>query len=42
MIIPYLGKSIDEPFEEQGHTKLARGFFNELPKVGSIKSSTSL
>ena len=37
MIRPYLGKCIDEPFEEHGHTKLARGFFNELPKMGYIQ-----
>ena len=37
MITPYIGKSIDEPFEEQGHSKRARLTFNELKKVGVIK-----
>ncbi len=39
MIEPYLGKSIDEPFEENEHTKTARNQFNSLPKVGFITSS---
>jgi 4-hydroxysphinganine ceramide fatty acyl 2-hydroxylase len=39
MIEPYLGKSIDEPFEENEHTKTARNQFNTMPKVGYIASS---
>lgn len=39
MIEPYLGKSIDEPFEENEHTKTARNQFNSLPKIGQIAST---
>lgn len=36
LIIPFLGQSIDEPFEENEHTKSARNIFNDLPKMGMI------
>lgn len=39
MIEPYLGKCIDEPFEENEHTKTARNQFNSFPKIGHIFSS---
>lgn len=39
MIEPYLGKCIDEPFEENEHTKTARNQFNSFPKIGQIVSS---
>lgn len=39
LIVPYLGMCIDEPFEENEHTKSARNLFKDLPKVGVISSS---
>lgn len=35
-IEPYIGKCIDEPFEDQGHSKSAYKTFLSLPKVGVI------
>jgi hypothetical protein len=32
--------SIDQPFEENQHTKSARNLFDDLPKVGMIKGAT--
>ena len=33
----YLGRRIDEPFEEEEHTKAARLIFRDLEKVGVIE-----
>lgn len=33
--------SIDDPFEENDHTQSARNLFNDLPKKGYVKGSTS-
>lgn len=33
----YLGKCIDEPFEEAGHTKSARLIFRDLDRIGVIE-----
>jgi len=38
MIDPYIGMSIDEPFEEQGHSKSAKRMFSSFNKVGVICS----
>ncbi len=35
-ILEYLGKSIDQPFEEAEHTASARFIFRDLPKVGYV------
>ena len=35
-IEPYLGKCIDDPFEEAEHTKSARRIFQDLTKVGIL------
>ncbi len=40
MIRPYLGKRIDEPFEEAEHSRSARNIFKDLPYVGKIKSTS--
>lgn len=32
----YLGKNIDEPFEDHGHTKSARLIFRDLDRIGYI------
>jgi hypothetical protein len=33
----YVGKRLDEPFFERGHSKGARKLFNDFPKIGMIK-----
>lgn len=38
VIEPYLGKNIDEVFEDQGHTAAALKIIAQLPKVGKIVS----
>lgn len=35
-LLQYLGKCIDEVFEEHGHTKSARLIFRDLDKIGFI------
>ncbi len=35
-IEPYVGKSIDEPFDEAEHSRSARNLFRDLDKVGII------
>lgn len=35
--MPYIGKCIDDPFEEQEHTQSARNLFKALPKKGVLK-----
>ena len=35
-LLQYLGKCIDEVFEEHGHTKSARLIFRDLDKIGYI------
>ena len=40
LIRPYLGKRIDEPFEEAEHSRSARNIFKDLPYVGKIKSTS--
>jgi cytochrome b involved in lipid metabolism len=42
LLTPYFGKSIDEPFYENEHTKAALNIFNDLPKVGVIVNGKSL
>jgi len=37
----YLGKCINEPFEEAGHTKSARLIFRDLDRVGFIAGKTN-
>ena len=34
MIEKYMGQSIDQPFEDNEHTKTARKQFNGFPKIG--------
>jgi cytochrome b involved in lipid metabolism len=36
LIENYLGKSIDEPFEEAEHTKAARQIFRDLNRIGYV------
>ena len=37
----FLGKCIDEPFEEAEHTKSARLIFRDLEKVGIIEGTAN-
>lgn len=36
MIVEYLGRCIDVPFEDNGHTNSARMTFRDLDKIGYI------
>lgn len=38
VIEPLVGKSIDDAFEEQGHSKAAKNIMYNLPKVGKVES----
>jgi cytochrome b involved in lipid metabolism len=35
----WFGKAIDDPFEEEGHSKAARLVFRDLPLVGFLAGS---
>lgn len=37
----YLGRCIDQPFEEAEHTKSARMIFRDLEKIGIIEGDSS-
>lgn len=36
-----IGKSIDEEFEDAGHTKSARNIFRDLNKIGHVETTTT-
>ena len=39
MIDVYIGKPIDEPFEDQGHSRAAKRLFKSFPHVGTLKGT---
>lgn len=42
LILPYLGLSIDQPFEENQHTQSALNLFKDLPKMGCVKGARDI
>lgn len=42
VIASHFGKSMDENFDEQGHTKAALRIIKQMPRVGYVKGAESI